>query len=190
MRVMLRNRNTERQIATTPLRIEWCNDPAREQAIVDLFMGQLSPRYISHSELQEQRAVAIGEWRSDLPETLRAQVRRALTQPASTSNELIAIARDEGDDAALAGIAFVSIDEARLAARPFATLDDLVVDASRQGTGVGGQMFDWVCAKLRQRGIRRVFLESGIGNEDAHHFFEARGCKPVSVTMLKELEEA
>ncbi|HEX7863378.1 MAG TPA: GNAT family N-acetyltransferase [Variovorax sp.] len=168
-----------------PLRIEWCNDPAKEQAIVELFMKQLSPRYISHSELQEQRAVALGEWRADLPEVLSAQVRHALVQPAATSSTLIATAHDGG---ALAGIAFVSIDEARLASRAFATLDDLVVDASRQGTGVGRLMFDWVCAELRLRGIQRLFLESGIGNEDAHGFFETRGCMPVSITMLKELE--
>jgi|ThiBiot_500_plan_1041544.scaffolds.fasta_scaffold00016_15 GNAT superfamily N-acetyltransferase len=167
-----------------PLRIEWCNDPAQERAIVELFMGQLSPRYISHSELQEQRAVAIGQWRTDLPEVLAAQVRHALAQPASTSTTLIATAHA---DSALAGVACVSIDEARVASRAFATLDDLVVDAARQGAGVGGRMFDWVCAELRLRGIQRLFLESGIGNEPAHRFFEARGCMPVSVTMLKEL---
>ncbi|WP_432725778.1 GNAT family N-acetyltransferase [Variovorax sp. W6] len=187
---MLRNRDSERQTATAPLHIEWCNDPAREQAIVELFMAQLSPRYISHSELQGRRAVAIGEWRSDLPDVLRAEVRHALARPAATSNELIAIAHDgnDGNDSALAGVAFVSIDETRLASRAFATLDDLVVDASRRGAGVGARMFDWICAELRLRGIRRVFLESGVGNEDAHRFFEARGCTPVSVTMLKELE--
>jgi GNAT superfamily N-acetyltransferase len=170
-----------------PLQIEWCSDSTKERAIVELFMKQLSPRYISHSELQEQRAVAIGEWRSDLPEVLGAQVRHALAQPADASNTLIATAHD-GDDGALLGIAFVSIDEARLASRAFATLDDIVVDASRQGSGVGGLMFDWICDQLRQRGIQRIFLESGIGNESAHGFFEARGCTPVSITMLKELE--
>lgn len=170
-----------------PLRIEWCSDPARERAIVELFMKQLSPRYISHSELQERRAVAIGEWRPDLAEVLGAQVRHALAQPVAASSSLIATAYAD-DSGALAAVAFVSIDEARLASRPFATLDDLVVDASRQGSGVGRLMFDWICAELKPRGIRRLFLESGIGNEGAHRFFEARGCTPVSITMLKELE--
>ncbi len=169
---------------TAPLRIEWCNDPAQERAIVALFMAQLSPRYISHSELQEQRAVAIGEWRADLPDVLAAQVRHALAQPTATSHTLIATAHV---DNALAGIAFVAIDETKRASRTFATLDDLVVDARHQGAGVGRRMFDWVCAELRTRGVERLFLESGIGNEDAHRFFEARGCTPVSVTMLKEL---
>lgn len=168
-----------------PFELSWCHDLAQADAIAALFLRQLSPHYISHSELQEQRAVAIGEWRTDLPDVLLAQVRHALAQPPATSNARVMTARSGGT---LAGIALVSIDEARRASRSFATLDDLVVDAQFQGTGLGTQMFDWLCADLRQRGIARLFLESGIGNEDAHRFFKARGCTPVSVTMLKELD--
>lgn len=169
-----------------PFTLSWCSDLSQAEAIAALFLRQLSPHYISHSELQERRAVAIGEWRSDLPEVLLAQVRQALAQPIATSNTLVATAHS-GDT--LAGIALVSIDETRQASRAFATLDDLVVDAPFQGSGLGSLMFDWLCAELRQqRGIARLFLESGIGNEDAHRFFKARGCTPVSVTMLKELE--
>lgn len=169
-----------------PFELNWCSDPAQADAIAALFLRQISPHYISHSELQERRAVALGEWRSDFPDVLLAQVREALAQPPATSNALVMTARS-GDT--LAGIALVSIDEAKRASRAFATLDDLVVDAQFQGSGLGRQMFDWLCADLRQRGIARLFLESGIGNEDAHRFFKARGCTPVSVTMLKELKE-
>lgn len=173
------------RIPTAPLTLNWCHDPAQEAAIAALFMRQLSPRYISHSELQGARAVAAGEWRRDLPDVLRAELRETLALPPATAASLIATAH-AGD--ALAAIALVSIDEARRAARAFATLDDLVVDAPFQSASVGGQLFDWVCAELRQRGIARLFLESGIDNRGAHRFFEARGCVPVSVTMLKQLE--
>ena len=172
------------RIHTAPIDLNWCHDPAQEAAIAALFMRQLSPRYISHSELQGARAVAPGEWRRDLPEVLRAELRETLALPPATAASLIATAH-AGD--ALAAIALVSIDETRRAARAFATLDDLVVGASFRGSGAGRQLFDWVCAELRLRGIARLFLESGIDNRDAHRFFEARGCTPVSVTMLKEL---
>ena len=175
---------TNSRIKTAPFEVTWCNDPSQEQAITALFLRQLSPAYISHSELQEQRAVATGEWRSDLPEVVRAQVRHALAQEPSTATSLVAIARTHDS---LAGIAFVSIDEARLASRAFASLDDLIVDSQFQGTGAGRQLFDWICAELKLRGIERLFLESGIDNEHAHRFFKARGCTTVSVTMQKEL---
>ena len=169
---------------TAPFELSWCSDLSQAEAIAALFLRQLSAHYISHSELQEQRAVAIGEWRRDLPQVVRAQLRHALAQDPATATSLVATARTQGS---LAGIALVSIDEAGLASRAFATLDDLVVDAQFQGTGAGGQLFDWLCAELRRRGIERLFLESGIGNEHAHRFFKARGCTTVSVTMLKEL---
>lgn len=173
------------RITAAPFHIDWCNDPAQEAPIAALFMRQLSPRYISHAELQGARALTTAEWRPDLPEVLRAELRRALAQPPAAVGPLVATARTAD---ALAGVALVSIDEAGLAARSFATLDDLVVDSQFQGGGLGGQLFDWICAGLRQRGVQRLFLESGIGNEGAHRFFRARGCEAVSVTMLKELE--
>lgn len=173
---------------TTPaFELSWCSDPSQAQALTALFLQQLSPAYISHSELQEQRAVAPGEWRADLPAVFMAQVRETLALDPATATARVAVARTDG---ALAGFALVSIDDTRRAARSFATLDDLVVDARFQGLGLGGRLFDWVCAELQRHGIQRLFLESGIGNARAHDFFHARGCETVSVTMLKELDGA
>jgi GNAT superfamily N-acetyltransferase len=168
-----------------PFALSWCTDLSQAEALTSLFLRQLSARYISHSELQGQRAVAIGEWRPDLPQVLLAQMRQALAQPPATSTALVAIARAGNS---LAAVALVSIDEARIASRVFATLGDLVVDLQFQGWGVGTQMFDWLCAELRQRDIARLFLESGAGNEAAHRLFKARGCTSVSVAMRKELK--
>lgn len=173
---------------TTPaFELSWCSDPSQAQALTALFLQQLSPSYISHSELQEQRAVALGEWRADLPAVFMAQVHETLALDPATAHARVAVARTGG---ALAGFALVSIDDTRRAARSFATLDDLVVDARFQGQSLGGQLFDWVCTELQRRGIQRLFLESGIGNTRAHDFFHARGCETVSVTMLKELDGA
>ena len=164
--------------------IHWCNDLAQAQPIADLFLRHLTPHYMAHTDLQCPRAVAPGEWRADLPAIVHAEVRHALAQNPARATALIATAHSDG---VLAGLAFVAIDEAREAARPFATLDDIVVDTPFRGTGLGTRLFDWVCAELAQRGTARLFLESGIGNTGAQRFFEARGCTPVSVTMLKEL---
>lgn len=171
---------------TTPVfELSWCSDPPQAQAMTALFLQQLSPDYLSHSELQEQRAIAIGEWRPDLPAIFETQLRETLALAPATADARVAVARTDGT---LAGFALVSIDDTRRAARSFATLDDLVVDARFQSMGLGGQLFDWVCAELQRCGIQRLFLESGIANTRAHDFFHARGCTTVSVTMLKELD--
>ena len=71
---------------TTPaFELSWCSDPSQAQALTALFLQQLSPAYISHSELQEQRAVAPGEWRADLPAVFMTQVRETLAMAGSSA---------------------------------------------------------------------------------------------------------
>ena len=166
-------------------RCAWSIDAAHATEIVDLFLTQMNADYISHAELQGNRADTLGRWRTDLADSLLAQVRAAHAQGAGlTATALIATAYSENT---LAGVAFVSIDQAKLASRVFATLDDLIVQTHFRGAGVGQRLVDWVSTMLQQRGIQRLFPESGINNEGAHQFFANRGFVPVSVVMLKEL---
>ena len=171
-----------------PLLFTWSTALADEPGIVDMFLRQANAHYISHSELQGNRADAPGRWRGDLAQSLQDQVRAVHAQAAGpTASVLIAKASSDGD---LAGVAFVSIDQERAASTPFACLDDLIVDPRYRGAGVGQGLVDWVSDALRERGVRRLFLESGIGNEVAHAFFVKRGFVPVSLVMLKELVAA
>lgn len=171
--------------STKAFTMAWCHEPSQAPAILDLFLGQLSPHYISHGELQSDRAIAPGQWRPDLAQTLASDVEATLALPKQGASHLIATAHQ---GTLLAGIAFVSLDQAKRAAKPFATLDDLVISPALQGQGLGSALFDWVCAQLQAQGIQRLFLESGIDNHGAHRMFERLGCTPVSITMIKELE--
>ena len=166
------------------LTMAWCHDPAQSPAILALFMGQLSPHYISHGELQSPRAIAPGQWSPQLADNMALQIEATLAAPKANAMQRIATAH-QGD--ALVGIAFVSLDEEQRAPTPFAPLDDLVVSPAARGQGLGQALFGWVCAQLRAEGLQRLFLESGIGNHGAHRLFERLGCQPVSVTMMKEL---
>ena len=166
------------------LTMAWCHDPAQSPAILALFMGQLSPHYISHGELQSPRAIAPGQWSPDLARSLACDIEACLAAPPQAASYRIATAH-QGD--MLVGVAFVSLDEAQRAPTPFATLDDLVISPAVRGQGLGEALFGWVCAQLQAQGVQRLFLESGIDNQRAHRLFERLGCQPVSVTMIKEL---
>lgn len=171
-------------MSATTLYLDWCTDPTHEDAIVDLLLAQAGPTYISHSELQGPRADAPGLWRRDFPQTLRAQVRGVLGQPAHATEARIAAAHRDGQ---LVAVAFVSIDPRQQASHRYATLEDIAVRPGGQGGGIGRQLVDWVCDQLQAQGVERVFLESGNHNESAHRFFHTRGFQPVSVVMFKEL---
>ncbi|HEY4165661.1 MAG TPA: GNAT family N-acetyltransferase [Reyranella sp.] len=165
------------------LSIAWCCTVSRASELADFFAGNVGPDYISHAELQGERALSPTEWRPDLREVLRAEIapRLAAGSPGPDSKP-IAVAEQGG---ALLALAYVTF--AASAPVPFAIVEDLIVSPGARGRGVGKAMLDWIAEEARARGVRRLFLESGIDNERAHDFFEREGFRPTSVVMMKSL---
>jgi len=52
---------------------------------------------------------------------------------------------------------------------------DLVVEQDRRGSGVGTALVERAVQIARQRGCRRVELDSGFHRTEAHRFYEKRG---------------
>lgn len=166
------------------IKVAWCATPSRAAEFAAFFAQNAGPEYISHAELQGGRALSPIEWRANLMEFLRGEIDARLAAPASGSTGLsVAVAEEGGRLVALSFVAFV-----RSASAPFATIEDLIVAPWTRGRGVGKTMMDWIAAEARARGIRRLFLESCVKNERAHHFFEREGFRPTSVVMMRELE--
>jgi GNAT superfamily N-acetyltransferase len=161
----------------------WCSPPSRAAELATFFAANVGLDYISHQELQVARALSPTEWHPDLREILCAEIERRLAggEPAPDSQP-IAVADVDGVLAALAFVTFVS-----RAPAPFAIVDDLIVAPVARGHGLGKTMLDWIAAEAKARGIRRLFLESGVTNNRAHHFFEREGFRPTSVVMMRDL---
>ncbi len=156
--------------------VGWCGTASRAAELAAFFARNVGPDYISHAELQGGRALSPTEWRPDLVEILRTEIEIRLAR------ETIAVVEEGG----LLALAFVTLaDEAAV---PFAVVEDLIVAPETRGRGIGKMMLDWIATEARARGIRRLFLESGINNEQAHAFFEREGFRPTSVVMMRELE--
>jgi len=163
--------------------IAWCGTPERAAELADFFARHVGPAYISHSELQGGRALSPTEWRPKLRDILRAEMAPRLVGAPGPDDKPIAVAEDGGGVVALAYVAF-----AASAPVPFAIVEDLIVSPATRGRGIGKAVLDWIAAEARARGIRRLFLESGINNERAHAFFEREGFRPTSVVMMRELD--
>ena len=107
----------------------WCHDATLEDTLCQLYLDNVSPDYISHSELQGERAESPGNWRADLPDVIRGEIRAALSHDwAHGDSSLLAVATQDGT---IVGMALVSIDTRQRAARSFAALDDLVLHRMR-----------------------------------------------------------
>lgn len=164
----------------------WCHDATLEDALCALYLDHVSADYISHSELQGERADAPGSWSANLPQVIRSEIRAALSHHwEQGDSSLLAIARD---GQRLVGMAMVSVATRQRAARSFAALDDLVLLPAARGTGVGSALVEWIASELRSHGIVRLFLECGVRNLPAQQFFKGRGFQQVSVVMLRELD--
>jgi GNAT superfamily N-acetyltransferase len=168
------------------LRLRWCEDSGQSSELASFFAENVTPAYISHSEMWGPRALGPDHWRDGLPEILRMEIEPRLsethTQIRSLDSHPILVAED---DDGLVGISFVTFKGS--APVPFSIVEDLIVVPSRRSEGVGAAIIDWISHEALRRGIRRMYLESGMHNEEAHRFFERVGFRPCSVVMMRTL---
>lgn len=54
-------------------------------------------------------------------------------------------------------------------------IDELVVDDNYRGRGIGTRLLEHILVLARQRGCRRVELDSAFHRKQAHQFYEQRG---------------
>ncbi len=162
--------------------IRWCGTPARAAELADFFARHVGPEYISHAELQVGRALSPTEWQPNLRDILRAEIEPRLLGAPGRDGKSIAVAEEGGGLVALSYVTFAASVPV-----PFAIVEDMIVSPAVRGRGVGKAVLDWIAAEARTRGIRRLFLESGVDNERAHAFFEREGFRPASVVMMKSL---
>jgi GNAT superfamily N-acetyltransferase len=168
--------------------IGWSTDVAEANELGAFFAANIAPEYISHSEMQGPRALDVGQWRSNLPEIFTEEIAGRVGRDKGSIHKThasypILFARDRGK---LVGIAFVSFFPT--APVPYAILEDIVVDKTLRGGGIGKAIIDWVTRQAEAAGCERIFLESGLGNHKAHELFHREGFAETSVVMMKKIK--
>jgi len=155
-------------------------------ALTQLFTSNLTSEYISHSELQGYRARLPGKWVKNIKDTLRKEIAARLKQPRrglpTGRNWTGVVQAHEGRR--LVGIALITIS--RNSAVPFGIIEDIVIDKKSRDGGRGELIMDWINKQMLNVGIKRLFLESGIRNERAHHLFQRMGFTPISIVMMRD----
>ncbi len=66
-------------------------------------------------------------------------------------------------------------------------IDDLCVDESARGTGVGTALYEYVADFAKRQGCGRITLNVWELNGDAKRFYERKGLLPLKTTMEKIL---
>jgi N-acetylglutamate synthase-like GNAT family acetyltransferase len=164
----------------TGLKIAWSTRAEHAATLTDFFVRNVmaDTRYISHGEIQLGRAIDEHTWNLRLPEIVLAEILEKIADFTTTGKSGVVAARDGTE---MVAISIVSFREEGGA--PYGVLEDLLVHPSRRGHRIGANILEWIEHEGKQRGMQRFFLESGLGNEQAHHFFERNGFRTCSVTM-------
>jgi N-acetylglutamate synthase-like GNAT family acetyltransferase len=160
--------------------IEIARDPSDAGDLGRFFVENVDPSYISHGELQQGRALSPDAWSPDIERLVSQEYERVIKGTGKDAQEYIILAK-EGN--LLVGYAFV---EAHVE-DGFGVIPDMITRRDKRGSGIGGKLLDWVDNDLKARGIKRVFLESGLANEKAHEFFEKHQYRVVSKVFMKEI---
>jgi ribosomal protein S18 acetylase RimI-like enzyme len=160
---------------------EWSTDIGMADTLARFMYESLigCPEYISHSEIQEGRAVSPTTWSPDLEKILRASIENYLCGRNDDGGEgALAIATT---GAKLVGLLQVSLENAP--DHTYAVLEDLAIAPDCRNQRFGYRFLTWLHAGLRDRGVKYVFLESGLANAGAHHFFARNGYSVISKVM-------
>jgi GNAT superfamily N-acetyltransferase len=166
---------------------DWCRKRDDAVRLSGLFADNLTPSYISHAELQGPRALDASTWSPDIRSILEQDLTSRIDQPldaaAGEKTRLLAFGRVSNDFAAVSLVSF-----SRNSPVAYAEIEDMVVISNARGQGIGHAFMYWIAEQSKQRGIKRLFLESGISNKHAHEFFEEIGFHQISMVMMKSLQ--
>lgn len=92
------------------------------------------------------------------------------------------------DAAAVVGtFALLVMDNLGHMGAPSAIVEDVVVDPTRQGLGIGAQMMRFAMAKAAEKGCYKLVLSSNAKRERAHAFYETLGFRRHGVSMHVDL---
>lgn len=134
-------------------------------------------RYISHSEMQTGLSPDGKVWAENLSELYRDNL-----LGLGDDRDLLVAVDPAGT---IVGLLLLGWEES--ARRRFAVLEDVAVDPSMRSLGIGERLLASAEARVAERGIDWLFLESGLHNHGAHRFFERHGFATVSHVFTKRL---
>lgn len=127
--------------------------------------------YISHGELQMGIATEPGILATDYKQKWLQYLDRQTANPSNT----VLLYEDNG---ILTGFIIFGVMED--GAAPYGVIFDMAVAPDARGKRIGEQLLEKAIENFRERGIRNCYLESGVNNHSAHHFFQKHGFAQVS----------
>jgi N-acetylglutamate synthase-like GNAT family acetyltransferase len=113
-------------------------------------------------------------------EAMRERLSRILTDP----NYATFVADRDGD---VVGVAGATLSWYYEKDGMYSRLAVLAVSSTARGLGIGGQLVQAIEAWTTAKGVREVFVNSGLHRGDAHRFYERCGYSRTGFRFVKQL---
>ena len=107
------------------------------------------------------------------PDAPTDEERRALEVILADGCQTLVVVEDEGR--IVASAVFVLVPNLTHGGRPYAILENVVVDAGERGRGIGEMLVRHLVERARQAGCYKVALTSNKRRTDAHRFYRRLG---------------
>jgi ribosomal protein S18 acetylase RimI-like enzyme len=115
----------------------------------------------------------------------REQYARAYAEIVADKKQTLFVADAGG---AVAGsLVLIVVPNLTRRGRPYAIVENVVVDATQRGARIGEMMMQHAIAAARAAGCHKVALMSRVERTDAHRFCERLGFKPAHVGFRLDL---
>lgn len=155
--------------------------PADAPALADIFMGHISAHneYISHGEMQMgvgQGVFIDGKLQARPAPDGREKWMKYIH--AHIEEESVAQVWKAEDEGRIVGFCVADIEEDGDV--PYGMVCDVLVKEDYRGHGTGAALLQTAIDWLRAKGVKDIYLESGVNNGAAHKFFEKRGFVHIS----------
>lgn len=164
-------------MSDAPSEILWADtaNAALMEELADFMAGEIKgdASYISHGEVQTGLSLDAKSWAPDVGARMREDF-------LDMEHRDVAYVRNGGEVVAASIIWWVNGPRVS-----FAVIEDMAVKKSARSHGLGGALVAAIETEVKARGMRWLFLESGLHNERAHDFFEREGFDVVSKVFMK-----
>lgn len=129
----------------------------------------------------------LGEQREHAQDPLRDAYGRAFDAIAADSRNDVLVAEQQGHIVATLQLTFIPSLSFQGGER--AQIENVRVDRTVQGSGVGAALVRWSIERAQDRGCRLVQLTTNAARLDAHRFYQRLGFIPSHVGMKLDLGE-
>ena len=153
-----------------------------EAVLCDIFINHITANneYISHGEIQ--MGVGVGEMKDGVlvarPSSRARQVWMKYIHANITSPEEACVFKAVSNEGEIIGFCVVDIQND--GAEPVGMLCDILVKGDIRSKGVGSVLLQTGLTWFKEKGIKDIYLESGLNNHAAHEYFMRRGFVKVS----------